>query len=132
MESSRRRALGGLQDIFATATNIRQLPRAVAESQTTMERFRQLVYLVIGLALVAGLLQGALLGTEGWLTNIVRIAFYPSVVPAVLVGVYLRALMKKAETQGRDLTAAEAEDNWTLVRRTCWPFGHCVTWRYYY
>jgi hypothetical protein len=31
------------------------------------------------------------------------------------VGVYLRALMKKAETQTRDFTASEAEDNWTLV-----------------
>jgi hypothetical protein len=35
--------------------------------------------------------------------------------PAVLVGVYLRALMKKAEAQHRDFTAAEAEGNWTLV-----------------
>jgi hypothetical protein len=29
--------------------------------------------------------------------------------------VYLRALMKKAEAQSRDFTAAEAEGNWTLV-----------------
>ena len=113
--SARRRALDGLQDIFVTAVDIRQLPQAVAESQTTMERFRQLVYLVIGLAFGAGFLQMALHGTEGWLTNITRIAFYPSVMPAVLVGVYLRALMKKAEAQSRDFTAAEAEGNWTLV-----------------
>ena len=113
--SARRRALDGLKDIFVTAVDIRQLPQAVEESQTTMERFRQLVYLVIGLAFVAGLLQMVLLGTESWLTNITRIAFYPSVMPAVLVGVYLRALMKKAEAQSRDFTAAEAEGNWTLV-----------------
>ena len=114
-DSARRRALDGLRDVFATAVNIRQLPQAVEESQTTIKRFRQLVYLVIGLAFVAGFLQMVLLGTESWLTNITRIAFYPSIMPAVLVGVYLRALMKKAEAQSRDFTAAEAEGNWTLV-----------------
>ena len=113
--SARRRALDGLRDIFVTAADIRQLPRAVEESQATMERFRQLVYLVIGVTFVAGLLLMALVETQGWLTTVTRIAFYPPVLPAVLVGVYLRALMKKAETQGRDFTAAEAEHNWTLV-----------------
>jgi len=113
--SARRRALYGLKDIFVTAVDIRQLPQAVEESQTTMERFRQLVYLVLGLAFAAGFLQMALLETEGWFTNITRIAFYPFVMPAALVGVYLRALMKKAEAQSRDFTAAEAESNWTLV-----------------
>ena len=113
--SARRRALDGLRDMFAVAADIRQLPRAIEESQTTMERFRQLVYLVIGAAIVAGLLLMALAGTEGFLATITRIVFYPPVMPAVLVGVYLRTLMKKAETQGRNFTAAEAEDNWTLV-----------------
>jgi len=113
--SARRRALDGLQDLFVTAVDIRQLPQAVEESQTTMERFRQLVYLVIGLAFVAGFLQMVLLETESWLKNFTRIVFYPSVMPAVLVGVYLRALMKKAEAQSRDFTAAEAEGNWPLV-----------------
>ena len=113
--SARRRALDGLRDMFATAGDFRQLPRAVEESQTTMERFRQLVYLVIGATIVAGLLLAVLFETEGWLTTIVRIAFYPPVMPAVLVGVYLRALMKKAESQSRDFTAAEAEENWALV-----------------
>jgi hypothetical protein len=113
--SARRRAFDGLKDIFVTAVNIRHLPRAVEESQTTMERFRQLIYLVLGLAFAAGFLQMALLGTESWFTNITKIAFYPFVIPAVLVGVYLRALMKKAETQSRDFTGSEAEDNWTLV-----------------
>ena len=113
--AARRRALAGLKDIFVTAVDIRQLPHAVEESQTTMERFTQLVLLVISVALVAGFSQMALRGTEGWLANITRIAFYPPIMPAVFVGVYLRALMKKAEQQGRDFTAAEAEDNWTLV-----------------
>jgi hypothetical protein len=113
--SARRRAFDGLRDIFVAAANISHLPRAVEESQTTMERFRQLVYLVLGLAFAAGFLQMALLGTETWIANITRIVFYPCVMPAVLVGVYLRALMKKAEAQSRDFTASEAEDNWTLV-----------------
>lgn len=113
--SARRRAFDGLKDIYATAVNMPHLQRAVEESQTTMERFKQLVYGVLGLATVAGFIQMALLSAETWFTNISRIAFYPFVIPAVLVGVYLRALMKKAEMQGRDFTASEAEDNWTLV-----------------
>jgi hypothetical protein len=113
--SARRRAFYGLKDIYVTAGNIRHLPRAVEESQTTMERFRQLVYVVLGLAFAAGFLQMVLFGTENWFTNITRIAFYPFVMPAVLVGVYLRALMKKAEAHSRDFTASEAADNWTLV-----------------
>ena len=113
--AARRRAVHGLKDIFETVANMRQLRRAVEESQTTMGRFQQLVYLVLGGAIVAGLLHGALRGTQGWLETLASIAFYPAIMPAVLVGVYLRALMNKAETQGRDFTAAEAEDNWILV-----------------
>ncbi len=113
--SARRRAFDGLKDIFNTVVNIRQLPQAVAESQTTMQRFRQLVFLVLGLAITAGLSQMALLGFESWFSHITTVVLYPSFIPAVLVGVYLRALMKKAETQSRDFTASEAEDNWTLV-----------------
>lgn len=112
---ARRRALSGLMDMYDTAVNMRQLPRAVEESQTTLERFKQLAYLVLGVALVAGLLQGVLLGREGWLATFTLIAFYPPIMPAVFVGVYLRALMRKAESQGRDFTAKEAEDNWVLV-----------------
>ena len=117
-KSARRRAFAGLQDVFVTGGNISHLPQAVEESQTTMERFRQLVYAVIALAIAAGLLQMALHGmleSDSGLTKITRIVFYPFVIPAVFVGVYLRALMKKAEAQSRDFTASEAEDNWTLV-----------------
>jgi hypothetical protein len=113
--TARRRAFTGLKDLYITAVNMRHLPQAVEESQTTMERFRQLVYWVLGLAVAGGFLQMVLLGSESWITNITTIAFYPSVMPAVLVGVYLRALMKKAEAQSRDFTASEARDNWTLV-----------------
>jgi len=114
-DSARRRAIDGLKDAYVTASNIRQLPRAVEESQTTMRRFRQLVVLVLGLALAAGFLQMLLLETRNGFTTIVRIAIYPPVIPAVLVGVYLRALMKKADEQDRDFTAAEAKRNWALV-----------------
>lgn len=113
--SARRRAFDGLKDLYVAIGNIGHLPRAVDESQATMERFKQLNYVVLGLAVAAGLLQMALLGTESWISFITRIVFYPFVMPAVLVGVYLRSLMKKAERQARDFTAAEAEDNWTLV-----------------
>ena len=114
-DSARRRAIDGVKDAYATARNIRQLPRAVEESQTTMRRFRQLVFLVLGLALAAGLFQMALPDSGSWFATLTRIAIYPPVIPGVLVGVYLRALMKKAEVQGRDFTAAEAENNWPLV-----------------
>ena len=113
--AARGRAIYGLRDIFDTARDMRQLPRAVAESQTTMDRFKQLVFLVLGIAIVAGLMQGVLLGRQGWIATLTLIAFYPPVMPAVLVGVYLRALMSKAELQGRDFTAREAEENWVLV-----------------
>ena len=113
--AARGRAIYGLKDVFDTAMNMRQLPRAVDESQTTMKRFKQLAWLVLGGAIVAGLLQRGLHGTEGWLTNLTTIALYPPIMPAVLVGVYLRALMNKAESQGRDFTSAEAERNWVLV-----------------
>ena len=93
--SARRRAFDGLKDIYVTAVNIPHLPRAVEESQTTMERFRQLVYVVLGLAFAAGFLQMVLLGTESWITNIARIVFYPFVMPALFVGVYLRVLYEK-------------------------------------
>lgn len=113
--AARLRAIYGLRDMYDTAVDMRQLPRAVEESQTTMHRFRQLVYLVLGVAVVAGLLQGVLIETQGWLATVTMIAFYPPILPAVFVGIYLRALMKKAEAQGRDFTAKEAEQNWVLV-----------------
>ena len=80
-----------------------------------MKRFKQLVFAVLGLAVAAGFLPMALQGTERWVTILAKIAIYPPVIPAVLVGVYLRTLMKKAEAQNRDFTASEAAGNWTLV-----------------
>lgn len=108
----RRRALGGLSDLFDTVRNIEELPTAVQESQTTMHRFRQLVYVVLGVAVTAGLfydLAVQLLGTVG------KLALYPVVIPAVIVGLYLRVLARKGEEQARDFTAAEAAGNWYAV-----------------
>jgi hypothetical protein len=108
----RRRAFGGLSDIFDTVRNIEELPTAVKESQTTMQKFWQLVYVVLGICTAVGLLHTIaveLLGT------VAHVAFYPVVIPAVFVGIYLRVLVRKGEEQARDFTAAEAEDNWHNV-----------------
>ena len=120
-KSSRARAIVGLSDMAVSARHIAALPTAVEESQTTMEKFWRLVAIVIGAVIAAGAVKAvlfALLSSDGstsWLESIINVLFYPFVIPAVLVGVYLRALMKKSETQSRDFTTAEAEDNWTLV-----------------
>lgn len=108
----RRRAFGGLSDIFDTVRNIEGLPTAVQESQTTMQKFWQLVYVVLGSCTAAGLLHAIaveLLGT------VARVVLYPVVIPAVFVGIYLRVLVRKGEEQARDFTAAEAEENWHKV-----------------
>ena len=108
----RRRAFGGLSDIFGTVRNIEGLPTAVQESQTTMQKFWQLAYVVLGFCTAAGLLHTIaveLLGT------VARVALYPVVIPAVFVGIYLRVLVRKGERQARDFTAAEAEENWHKV-----------------
>ena len=108
----RSRAFGGLSDILNTVRNIEELPTAVQESQTTMQKFWQLVYVVLGICTAVGLLHTIaveLLGT------VARVAFYPVVIPAVFVGIYLRVLVRKGEEQARDFTAAEAEDNWHNV-----------------
>jgi hypothetical protein len=108
----RSRAFGGLSDIFDTVRNIEELPTAVQESQTTMQKFRKLVYVVLGICTAAGLLHTIaveLLGT------VARLVLYPVVIPAVFVGIYLRVLVRKGEEQARDFTAAEAEKNWRKV-----------------
>jgi len=108
----RRRAFGGLSDIFDTIRNIETLPTAVQESQTTLQKFRQLVYVVLGICTTVGLLQTIaveLLGTAA------RVVLYPVVIPAVFVGIYLRVLVRKGEEQARDFTVAEAEENWHKV-----------------
>ena len=128
----RSRAFGGLLDMFDTARNIKQLPTAVQESQTTMRRFWQLVYVVLGCCAAAGLLHG--IGVE-LLGSVARVALYPVVIPAVLVGLYLRVLVRKGEEQARDLTAAEAEENWHKVAPhllalwgLCWVAVSLLTW----
>lgn len=108
----RRRAFSGLSDILDTVRNIEELPTAVKESQTTMQKFWQLVYVVLGICTAVGLLHSVaveLLGT------VARVVFYPVVIPALFVGIYLRVLVRKGEEQARDFTAAEAEENWHNV-----------------
>jgi len=137
----RRRAFGGFADMLAAARNIAELPTAVSESQTTMQKFWQLVAVVLGIAITAGVLQAiafALFGTDGatsWLASAFTVLFYPFVIPAVLVGIYLRVLVQKGEEQGRDFTAAEAEENWRKVAphllalwALCWLAVLLLTW----
>jgi ABC-type sugar transport system permease subunit len=86
-----------------------------------MEKFWQLVAVVLGAAIAAGAVKAvvfALLSSDGstsWLASIINVLFYPFVIPAVLVGVYLRVLTQRGEEQARDFTAAEAEENWIKV-----------------
>jgi hypothetical protein len=120
-KSARARAFAGLSDMAASARHIAALPTAVEESQTTMEKFWQLVAVVLGAAIAAGTIKAVLfwlLGSDGstsWLVSIINVLFYPFVIPAVLVGIYLRVLMQRGEKHARDFTAAEAEQNWIKV-----------------
>jgi hypothetical protein len=119
--SSRARAFAGLSDMAVSARHIAALPTAVEESQTTMEKFWQLVAVVLGAAIAAGVVKAALFAllssneSTSWLASVTNVLFYPFVIPAVLVGVYLRVLMQRGEEHARDFTAAEAEKNWIKV-----------------
>ena len=140
-KSSRARAFVGLSDMAVSARHIAALPTAVEESQTTMEKFWQLVAVVLGAAIAAGAVKAvlfALLSSDGsasWLPSIINVLFYPFVIPAVLVGVYLRVLMQRGEEHARDFTAAEAEENWIKVAphllalwALCWMAVVLLTW----
>ena len=140
-KSWRARAFAGLSDMADSARNIAALPTAVEESQTTMERFWQLVAAVLGAAIVVGAIKAvlsALLSSDesmSWLASIANALFYPFVIPAVLVGIYLRALMQRGAKQARDFTAAEAEQNWIKVAphllalwALCWIAIVLLTW----
>ena len=120
-KSSRARAFVGLSDMAASARHIAALPTAVVESQTTMEKFWRLVAIVLGTAIAAGWVKVILFSllssdeSTSWLASIINVLFYPFVIPAVLVGVYLRVLMQRGEEHARDFTAAEIEENWIKV-----------------
>jgi len=120
-KSSRARAIVGLSDMAVAARHIRALPTAVEESQTTMEKFWRLVAIVLGAAIAAGAVKAvlsALLSSDestSWLASTINVLFYPFVIPAVLVGIYLRVLLQRGEKQARDFTAAEMEENWIKV-----------------
>ena len=128
----RSRAFGGLSDIFDTVRNIEELPTAVQESQTTMQKFWQLVYVMLGICAAVGLLHTIAVELLGTLA---RVVLYPVVIPAVFVGIYLRVLVRKGEEQARDFTAAEAEENWHKVAphllalwALCWTAVSLLTW----
>ena len=140
-KSSRARAFAGLSDMAVSARHIAALPTAVEESQTTMQRFWQLVAVVLGATIAAGAVKAVLLallnpdGSTSWLASIINVLFYPFVIPAVLVGVYLRVLMQRGEAHTRDFTAAEAEKNWIRVAphllalwALCWMAIVLLTW----
>jgi hypothetical protein len=140
-KSARRRAFTGLSDMAVSAQHIAALSTAVEESQTTMEKFWRLVAVVLGAAIAAGAIKAvlfSLLGSDGsmsWLVSIINVLFYPFVIPAVLVGIYLRVLMQRGEKQARDFTATEAEQNWIKVAphllalwALCWVAIVLLTW----
>ena len=140
-KSSRARAFVGLSDMAVSARHIAALPTAVEESQTTMEKFWQLVAVVLGAAIAAGAVKAMLFallisdGSTSWLASIINVLFYPFVIPAVLVGVYLRVLMRRGEEHTRDFTAAESEENWIKVAphllalwALCWMAVVLLTW----
>ena len=140
-KSSRARAIVGLSDMAVSARHIATLPTAVEESQTTMDKFWRLVAIVLAAAISAGAVKAVLLallssdGSTSWLTSIINVLFYPFVIPAVLVGVYLRVLTQRGEEQARDFTAAEAEGNWIKVAphllalwALCWMAVVLLTW----
>ena len=140
-KSSRARAFVGLSDMAVSARHIAALPTAVEESQTTMEKFWQLVAVVLGAAIAAGAVKAvlsALLSSDGstsWLASVINVLFYPFVIPAVLVGIYLRVLMQRGEEQTRDFTTAETQENWIKVAphllalwALCWMAIVLLTW----
>ncbi|MEL7448262.1 MAG: hypothetical protein AAFN78_03585 [Pseudomonadota bacterium] len=140
-QDARGRALVGLSDMVTTVKNLGALPTAVEESQTTMDKFWQLVALVLGATIAAGALKATLVSLLGtvismpWLSKVINVALYPFVIPAALVGVYLRVLVRRGEQQARDFTAAEAEQNWIKVAphllalwALCWIAIVLLTW----
>jgi hypothetical protein len=140
-KSARARAFFGLSDMADSARHIATLPTAVEESQTTIEKFWQLVTVVLGASIAAGAVKAVLVAlltsdeSSSWLASIIDVIFYPFVIPAVLVGTYLRVLMKRGEEQARDFTAAESEANWIKVAphllalwALCWTAIVLLTW----
>ena len=140
-KSSRAKAFVGLSDMVVAARHIKALPTAVEASQTTMDKFWRLVAVVLGAAIAAGAVKAFLIalltsdGTTSWLASMIDVIFYPFVIPAVLVGIYLRVLMQRGEQQARDFTTAEAEENWIKVAphllalwALCWMAVVLLSW----
>jgi hypothetical protein len=140
-KSARARAFVGLSDMVAAARHYAALPTAVEASQTTMDKFWRLVAVVLGAAIAAGAVKAFIIAllnsgeSTSWLASMIGVIFYPFVIPAVLVGVYLRVLMRRGEQQARDFTTAEAEENWIKVAphllalwALCWMAVVLLSW----
>ena len=139
--SAKTQAFAGFPDMVKAAKNMERLPAAVEASQTTMDKFWRLVGVVLGAAIAAGVVKAAftalLTSDEGtsWLLVMMDVVFYPVVIPAVLVGIYLRVLLRRGEQEARDFTTAEAEENWNIVAPhllalwgLCWLAIVLLTW----
>ena len=140
--AARAKAFAGLPDMLRAARNMERLPAAVEASQTTMDKFWRLVgrcpccrdrCRCSQRQLVAALL----ISEEGssWPATVLDIVFYPFVIPAVLVGTYLRVLLRRGEQHARDFTTSEAEENWIVVAPhllalwgLCWLAIVLLTW----
>ena len=140
-KSARARAFVGLSDMVVAARHYAALPAAVEASQTTMDKFWRLVAVVLGAAIAAGAVKAFLIAllnsgeSTSWLASMIDVIFYPFVIPAVLVGIYLRVLMRRGEQQARDFTTAEAEENWIKVAphllalwALCWMAVVLLSW----
>ena len=73
--------------------------------------------------------------STSWLASVINVLLYPFVIPAVLVGIYLRVLMQRGEEQTRDFTTAETQENWIKVAphllalwALCWMAIVLLTW----
>jgi hypothetical protein len=140
-KSSRASGFVGLSDMAVAAGHISELPAAVEASQTTMDKFWRLVAIVLITAVAGGVVKAMLIalltsdGSTSWLASMVDVIFYPFVIPAILVGIYLRVLMRRGEQQARDFTTAEAEENWIKVAphllalwALCWLAVVLLSW----
>ena len=64
-----------------------------------------------------------------WLVLVMDVLFYPFVIPAVLVGIYLRVLVRRGEQEARDFTTSRGRSKLDDCRATLYsPYGPCAGW----
>ncbi|MEM7432227.1 MAG: hypothetical protein AAF351_09910 [Pseudomonadota bacterium] len=140
-KTSRAEAFVGLTDMWDTIRRTPSLQVAVEESQTSLDKFWRLAAVVIVAALVAGAIKAVTVAvldessSLSWVPVVMNVVFYPCVIPAFIVGIYLRVLMRRGEAQARDFTAGEAAENWKTVAphllalwAVCWVAVLILTW----